>query len=307
MKDWFQKLWQKIVRPSKGVTAVIWSVAVLSCTGAILLAILSPKGLGWEILSYVSYGLAGLSLAHAVYTLFFYAGNIKEKLLSLIGKNAFLKKLTGQYGFRTFFFALFSLALNVAYVVFHIVLALTTDSFWWYLSLASYYGLLVALRSGIVLYQRKKRKTEEEDEQEQKKTELAKYRTCGILLTILPVCLTIPLLQIFYLDKSFEKDSIAVIAFAAYAFYKITMAILGALKARKHQDLTLRAVRNISLADGMVSIFSLQTALLFSYGTGGGYAAANAATGSVVCLLTMSLGVYMIINSIKIKREIKKK
>ena len=94
-----------------------------------------------------------------------------------------------------------------------------------------------------------------------------------------------------------------VIAFAAYAFYKITMAILGVIKSQKQADLTLRAVRNVSLADALVSIFSLQTALLFSYGAGGGYAAANMATGSAVCLLTIAMGIKMIVKAHKMTKE----
>ena len=304
MKDFFSRIWRKIVEPDKLTTILVWIVAVVSCAGAITLAILSSSEVVLQALSYVCYGLAGLSLAHAVYTIVYHIGAIKQGVLSIVNRIEFFKKLSRQYGFRTVVFATIASLVSVAYVVLHIVLAFLTGYYFWYLSLATYYGLLVAMRGGIVLYQRKKGRTEQEDTLLQRKTEIRKYRTCGILLTAVPLCLTIPLLQIFYLDRAFVKDEIMVIAFAAYAFYKITMAILGEVNAKKQTDLTLRALRHISLADGLVAIFSLQTALLFSYGAGGGYAVANLATGSAVCLLTIALGIYAIVGAQKEKKKL---
>lgn len=207
-----------------------------------------------------------------------------------------------HYGFRTVIFAACALIFNIAYVAFHIVLAIVLRSFW-YGSLAAYYGMLVALRSGVVLYHKKRGNIA--DVRLQQKTELTKYRTCGVMLTIIPLCLVIPILQILFLDKAFIHEGWTVIAFAAYAFYKIVMAIVNVVKSQKQTDFTVRAIRNIAFADALVSIFSLQTALLYSFAAGGDYRAANLATGSAVCLMTIALGVIMIVKANKKTRELK--
>ncbi len=299
MKERFCKIWKLIKRPPAWIAAVVWIGTLLCATGAILLAILPRQTLLLQVLSYAVYALSAIVLSYAVYLTVLFFPRLKKWGKERAERIDFCRKLMEQYGFRTVVTSAFSMCLNVAYVVLHILLAFLTDAFFWYLSLATYYGVLVALRAVVVLYQRRKGKTVEEDVALQKQTELKKYRLCGILLAVLPVCLTIPMLQIFYLDRAFVKEEITVIAFAAYAFYKITMAIIGVVRAKKQEDYTLRALRSVSLADALVSIFSLQTALLFLFGNGIGYAAANAATGGAVCLLTTALGILMIVRAHK--------
>ena len=304
MKERFLKILQTLKRPSGRLLAAIYFLTVVFCGVAIWLAVLQSENMVLQIFSYVAYALAAITLGYGVYSIIVYAPTLKTRTVAWIKKFPLGKSLLERYDFRTIVFSAFSLVLNLAYVVMHIVLAFVTRAYFWYGSLAAYYGMLVALRSGIVLYQRKKGKTESADAYLQAKTEIGKYRTCGVLLTIIPLCLTIPILQVFYLDRAFVHEGmVTVIAFAAYAFYKIIMAILGAISAQKQPDVTVRAVRNVSLADAMVSIFSLQTALLYAFSEGN-YTVANALTGSAVCLLTMALGVWMIVRSFKMKKQL---
>ena len=300
MKEFWQKLLRKLKKPKGWLLAFTYFFTAIFCAAAISIAVLGPETTVLEILSYAFYGLAAVSLGYSVYSIVLYAPTMKQSVTEWIKKFSFGRRMLEKYGFRTIVFAACSLSLNIAYVAFHIVLAFLTDSFFWYCSLALYYGLLVALRSGIVLYHRKKRKW---DEKEQKRIELAKYHTCGVMLTLIPLCLVIPLLQIFFLDKAFAHEGWSVIAFAAYAFYKITMAIYNAVKAGKQEDITVRALRSVGLADALFSIFSLQTALLYAFSEGQNYSAINMATGIAVFALTVAIGVGMLVKFGKMKKE----
>ena len=78
------------------------------------------------------------------------------------------------------------------------------------------------------------------------------------------------------------------------------MAIYNLFKARKQDDLTVQAIRNINLMDAAVSILALQTALLNTFsGEGVNISLFNTLTGSVVSLFTLGLGVFMIIKANK--------
>lgn len=302
MKERWQTVLQKLKNPPAWALALTYVLTVFSCAGAIALAVIGAQTLLLEILSYILYALAALTLAYSVYTVVIFAPKMKRRMTALIKKTKFGRKMLEHYGFRTVIFAACALIFNIAYVAFHIVLAIMLRSFW-YGSLAAYYGMLVALRSGVVLYHKKRGNIA--DVRLQQKTELTKYRTCGVMLTIIPLCLVIPILQILFLDKAFIHEGWTVIAFAAYAFYKIVMAIVNVVKSQKQTDFTVRAIRNIAFADALVSIFSLQTALLYSFAAGGDYRAANLATGSAVCLITIALGVIMIVKANKKTRELK--
>lgn len=297
MKNFFQKLWAKLRQPRGFALFALYLATAAFCVAAIVLALSSVEG-AWQILSYVVYGVAGVTLAYSVYTVVIYASSLKQNLFGFIKKNVFGRRMLENYGFRTIVFAACSMTINVAYVVFHVVLAVWKKSLW-YGSLATYYAMLVALRSGLVIYHKNKRRM---DEEEQKRLQLRKYRKCGVLLTIIPLCLTVPVLQVAFLGKAFVHEGWTVIAFAAYAFYKIIMAAYNLIKSRKQEDLTIQAVRNVSFADALTSIFSLQTALLFAFSEGN-YAVANVATGCAAGVLTIALGVSMLVNASKIAKE----
>ena len=82
------------------------------------------------------------------------------------------------------------------------------------------------------------------------------------------------------------------------------MAIYNMFKAKKNDDMTVRALRCISLADALVSILALQTTLLYTFSTNlQTNAFANALTGAVVCAITLALGIYMIINANKLLKK----
>ncbi len=302
MKQVFLSFIQKIKTPKKWLIILTFIFTLIFSACAITLAIINSSNLVWQILSYASYMFAALFLSYSVYLIVIYAPKIKDKTVALVKKTTFGKRMLDQYGFRTIIFATGSLIINIAYVALHVVLAFITDAFYWYIFLAGYYAILVSLRSGIVLYHKRKGK-EPVTSIDREQIEIRKYRSCGIILTLIPFTLSVPIAQIIKLDRAFIHAGLAIFAFAAYSFYKIVMSIINVVKSKKQTDVTIQAVRYIGLADALVSIFALQTAMFHEFSKGSGYAFANILTGSVVCILTVAFGINMIISSSKKSKQ----
>ncbi|MBQ7348409.1 MAG: hypothetical protein IJW47_00295 [Clostridia bacterium] len=315
MKRKTESLLAWLKRPYGWGLALVYVATVVSIAAALTLVIIASADVFLQVLSYISYCLAALTLAYSVYTIVIYAPSMKNRFISFMRKNAFVSRLLDNWGYRTVVFAGVSLFINVAYVAFNGVIAILSRSIW-YGALAAYYILLTALRSGIVLYHRKRAKgkfyfkqnaidSTFSEQTQFKITELKKYRACGVLLIVLPVSLSFAILQMVVAGSAFIHYGWIIYAVAAYAFYKITMAIINIFKARNTDEMTVRALRCVSLADAMVSILALQTTLLFAFSDGAATGFANALTGGVVCALTVVLGAYMIINANKKLKKIR--
>ncbi len=286
MKEKWLNLLQKLKKPNGLVLFFTYFFTVVFCALAITLAIVNSSDVFIQILSYITYAGAAITLGYSTFSIVIYAPFMKSNIVAFIKKFKFGEKLLNEYGFRTIIFAFVSLIINVAFVVYHVILALITDTFFWYISLALYYGLLVILRGGIVLYHRKRT--------DKDLTEIRKFRNAGIILTLIPLCLLVPILQILFLDKAFVHPGLTIFVFATYSFYKIIMATYNLFRSGKEPALTVQAIRFIGLADALVSIFSLQTALLYAFSDGTGFAYFNAITGFAVFVLTVTLGILMI-------------
>lgn len=118
----------------------------------------------------------------------------------------------------------------------------------------------------------------------------------GILLLVLNSALTGVILLTIVQDTARRYSEIVVISIATYTFYKIIMAVVNMVKVRKMQSPVLITIRNIGVADALVSMLTLQATMLASFQGKGGLDAnrMNAITGMVVCVLILALGVSMI-------------
>ncbi len=266
--------------------------------------ILNPNDLIGQILSYISYGCAGVTLAYSVYTIV--ATKAIQKLVRwiklLLSAKPMTAKLMKNYDFRTLFFAACSLSLTVLYAAYNGVVAIMGSLSLWHGALAGYYILLVCMRVGVIHY----RKMEHDGKAEREgKVEARKFRNCGILLIVVILALSVAILQTVREGESFEKDGLMIYVAASYTCIRVTTAIINFLKAKRTDDYTLQTLRNVNLADAAVSILALQTAMFNSFGSEGiDTALFNALTGAGVCLTVFLLGVYMIVKGNKgIKKE----
>ena len=183
---------------------------------------------------------------------------------------------------RTLKLALGSLAFNIAFATYYLVMGLVTNS-WWLLTLGSYYLVLSLVRFMVLRTQSKERF-------------IAKFTGWMLILLSIPLVGTVILSVVR--DRGHERHMIVMIALAAYAFTKITLATIKLIKARRSSSATLITLRNISFADAFVSIFALQRSMLVSFEgmTETEIVIMNATLGSAVCVIVFLLGLNLVRN-----------
>lgn len=186
-----------------------------------------------------------------------------------------LKFLTSPY---------FSLGINFAFGIYNGVLGVLNQSYW-YFALSVYFIVLGVMRFGVVLAQKSSKNT-------------LKFitRFTGGMLMFMGVTMA----GIVYMASSDKIGSkyhqIVMITMALYAFSKITFAIINLVKARHIDSYAIKALRNISLADASVSIFSLQRSMLVSFEgmSDSNIFLMNCLTGSAVYILIFVLGINLL-------------
>ena len=297
--------WQKWKRPRGAWLALLYLLTVLLCIGAVMVAIWQKAPQWVTFLGYFLYGAAAVALGYSVYTVVIYAPGLKGRVIGAMKRHRFTARLLENYGFRTVMEACLSLLGNLTYAVFNGVVAILSRSVW-YGALGTYYILLTLLRSRLLLHHRRLAKGSLEDEAARRRSEISRYRMSGAVLVAMPLCLSAAIVQMIVADKGYAYGEITIYVVAAYTFFKITRGIMNAVKARKSDDLTVKALRSVSLADAMVSILALQTAMFAAFGGGLDTDLPNALTGAGVCAVTVCVGIYMLIKAGKETKEMRK-
>lgn len=164
----------------------------------------------------------------------------------------------------------------------------------WFISLAVYYVLLAVMR--FILLRRGGRKMSAAPME----TELRRYRTCGIVLLLMNQALTGIVTFMVYQNRGFDYPGLLIYAMATYSFYSVITAVINLARFRKHGSPVLSAAKVINLVAAMVSILSLETAMLTQFG--GDDAPEfrwimTAATGGGVCTIVIGMAIYMIWNA----------
>ncbi|MBQ8357469.1 MAG: hypothetical protein IJX39_06635 [Clostridia bacterium] len=308
MKSKVRVLWNWLKNPPVWWLILTYLLTVTVIVGAMLMLFADYEGTALEGLAYTLYVLAAITLTYTVYTLIRFVPRMKKSVVAWIERHTFTRDLMEDFGFRTVMFSVISLGVSIAYGIFNGVLGILTLSIW-YGALAAYYVLLAFLRGGILLHHVKSGKVGESAEERARvmRRRVGTYRNCGILLLLLQVALSAAIVQMIFDDRAFSYDfEWMIFAVAAYAFYKIITAIINFFKARRQEDLTVEAIRNINLADALVSILALQTAMLHSFWDEGiSVSDFNTATGAAVSLFTLGLGIFMIAKGNKRIKKLK--
>ncbi len=296
----FLKSVYNILRLPAPLTRLVSYMLTIAFASLSVLSLVTKPTPPYSYLVYIIYSLAALALSYSVYITVRFAPQAKISVLNFLSNHSLTKRLVSHYDFRTLILLALSFCLNFAYAVFCAVIAILTRTVW-YGSLAAYYIFLTVMRGGIVFYHGKARKSRALSDEERHLLDVRKYRSTGIMLMLMPLCLSFAIWEMVSNGGAYEYGSLMIYAVAAYTFWKITMSVINLVKAGKSNVVTLMAVRNIGFADSLVSLLALQSALLQAFGDGIGSGFANAATGTAVCLLTFLTGLYMIINLRKIK------
>lgn len=182
--------------------------------------------------------------------------------------------------FKTGKYALVGPLFNFIYTVYHVVLGLMTAS-WWLITVGFYYAILSAVRFAVLSAKGNSR---------------AYAKFAGIMLIALSLPLAGTVILSIAEDRGNSFHEIAMITIAVYAFTKITLATVNLVKSKKSISYKLIALRNISFANALVSIFSLQRSMLVSFDgmNGTEIRIMNAATGTAVFVTVLFLGIALV-------------
>ena len=291
-----QKFFEFLKRPPLWFLIVLAVIGIGGAVGGTLF--LTQESLsGYTVAGYAFLGVMCVGLSYCIYGFIKTFPDLNERILKWSENKPFWNRVFTEYGFRAILFSVGSFAINLAFAVYNGTVAILIGSVW-FGALAAYYILLIVLRGIILVYHVFRRKAvkagQTEDMTERKDTRI--YCICGIVLLLLPIALSFAILQMVRANNASVHTGITIYVYAIYAFYKIIVSVYNVVKTRRGSEMTVRAAKNINLADAMVSILALQTAMFHEFDAGDSVnvATMNAITGAIVCALTVALGIFMI-------------
>lgn len=184
---------------------------------------------------------------------------------------------------------------NLLYIVMKLVSGIYYRSTW-LIALAAYYTLLAVMRF-LLLY----RKSWPEGKARQQ-LELRRYRLCGYVLLMMNLALSGIVVFMVRYDRGYEYPGTLIYAMAAYSFYAVVIAAVNVIKFYRRESPMLSAAKAISLVAALVSILSLETAMLAQFGGEDDplfRKVMTGATGGGVCVIVMGMALFMIVKASK--------
>ncbi len=282
----------------KNQQKIFWKIIFPPIFIIILLCVLGAAGLIYSFAfqnaipaaQYCAYGIS----AYALIVICFRFSRLAKWMNTYRKENRYIVRFQQDVGFRVKLSLYGSMSINLLYSVFHLVMGFLNHSIWFY-SLAGYYMLLSLMR-GFFLRDAYK-DTELSIEKQWKR-----YRFSGVLLIITNLALGAIVFHIVHQNQGFTYHYIQTIAMAAYTFTITTVAIVNVIRYRQYKQPMISAVKLVNFAAALVSMFSLESAMLNAFGKSDGEnfrKFMTAFTGTGVCLTILVIGIYMVIKSTK--------
>ena len=280
------RIWRSILLPHIAVM-----IALVPISAAVL--IFSMTSLGSEHpVSYVAYVLSAYTLTVWCIRI----PDIVKGVKSFKEENKYVRFWLSNERLRVVTSLCASVAFNTAYAILLLILGIYHSSFW-FSSISAYYVLLVLMRLFLVHYA--VRKSAGED----MRAELVRYRICGMVFLLMNIALSVILFFMVYFDRSFHHHEITTIALAAYTFTTLVFAIMNTIKYRKYKSPVYSASKAISLAGACVSMLTLESTMMTTFGDGTADAETRkimlGVSGAVVSAVIVAMAVYMIAVSTK--------
>ncbi len=241
-----------------------------------------------SILQYCSYVIS----AYALLVICFRVPKGIKRIKEYKKENRYVLKYTSDRELRVKISLCVSVSVNLIYAAFNVFMGILYQSAWFY-SLAGYYILLTLIR-GLLLND-----THKKDELSMI-SQWRRYRFCGALLIAMNMVLLGMVFYIVYQNKGVTYHFVQAIAMAAYTFSITTVSIVNVIRHRRSKQPLLSAVKFISLAAALVSMLSLENAMLNVFGGADGEGfrrLMTAITGGAVWGIILIMGIYMVIKS----------
>ncbi len=305
--DWIYQKGEPMKKPKIPRPAVRWRVTLYVLT--IVIIIVTVIQLATEIMpeyiEYALYFISAAALASSVYYVIGDIGYIRNCVIKpAVNNNDFTRRLAADYRYRTLLTTVSSFSLNVIFALFNGIVGITEHSVW-YGVMAAYYLMLCGMRGGSIWYVRAsiKGKNSESDPAR----EISTYRHSGELLIIMGIALGAMVAVLLRGEGTKSYPGYTIYVIAAYTFWKVIMSAVNLARSRKTNSPLIITLRNINHADALVSLLSLETAMLVQFGSeesAGFSTTIMMITGICVCAGVLVIGVTMVAGAIIRKRKL---
>lgn len=282
------KILKKICYPHIVIVVVVTTISILGLIYSF--AFNNPI----PFLQYFSYIIS----AYTLMIVCFRIPNIIDKTKSFSKNNKAILRYRTDIDYRNKILLYTNMSTNTLCMLFYLIMGIVNQSLWFY-SLSVYYILLSIMRFFLL-------KDIYKDYQSNIKQQWYRYKFCGIILVIINISISIITFYVIRYNQGFSYHYIETIAIAVFTFTTTTLAIINSIRYRKFNQPIISAIKFVGLSSALVSMFSLETAMITVFGTSEDYLLRRimtTLTGSIFGLIILAIGIFMIIKGSK---EIKK-
>lgn len=269
--------------------------------------------------AYVSYFLS----AYALTVVCARMPEIIKKAKQGIYKNKYANKYLTEQELRIRISLYGGLMLNICFAIFKIVMGALYQSSWLF-AMAGYNVILSVMRFVLVYRDQTDNLVKNPTDKKIKKQAgmqvykpvktdyekriwgLHSYKVCGWLMLLLNIAIYVIVAIVVVRNHAITYPGFMIYAIAAYTFYCLTMAIISMVKYWRRDNPVFSAVKRIGMAKALVSIFTLQVAMMTQFGSGDPTVnrGANALTGISVCVIITVMAILMLVGVKKDYKEI---
>ena len=277
-----------------GIVVVLPSVPVAT----VLLVYVFLNEQEYSPIAYVAYVISAYSLIIVCAALIKMQ---KGEVHSVLHKNPYVHRYLTDIPFRAHMSLYVSLGINLLFAVMKLYYGIRYRSVW-FGTLAVYYSLLAVMRFLLL------RHVNQSGIGKKLTAEWKHYRWCGMILVLMNTALLGVVILILVEKQGFSYAGYLIYVVAMYAFYSIISATRDVIRYRKYSSPVLSASKAIKLAAALVSMLSLETAMLAQFGEDSGEQfrlVMTGLTGCAVCLIVLATAVIMLRQSAKQLKNLK--
>jgi len=279
----------KLLFPHKAVLIILTPISAAMVSYALAFENVNP------VIAYTSYLISAYSLT----TICMQIPCVINKFKHFKNSNKYISHYTKNIKLKIKISLYNTLFINIVYSLINLGSGFYFRSFWFH-SLAVYYCLLAVMRFFLL------KNVSQKNFGKNITYEYKHYRLCGIILIAMNIILSIVVFYMIYQNKGAEYHPIHTIALAAYTFLLVSLAITNVIKYKRYKSPVISAAKIINLASALVSVLSLETAMINTFGTtdtDNFKKIITSLTGAAVCIFILATGIYMTIHStIQIKK-----
>lgn len=285
MINW-KKIYEKLMFPP------LWLLILLTVFSTAGLVLVFCLKLDTHPAAYAVYGISAYTVTVLVLFLIQILPGKYHSIRARVHTHPYGNKYLTDVGYKVKISLYLSLAINLVYSAFKLVTGILFSSLWLG-TFAIYYMLLSALRFIPLRYMRR-----ETAPAQALAAEFRQYRLCAVLLLVLTLTLTGIVAPMIVQGKASTYPGFLIFAVAAYTFYTVTTSFIDLVKYRKYERPVLSASKAIKFASALVSLISLEAAMLSQFGEDDDFRRLMLAlTGGAICVIVLAMSVFMLIRS----------